>query len=118
MVLTTHYLEEAQALCNQIAIINHGEVVACESTPDLLARIDEKRIVIRPAVALSTVPASLSSRGAVLRDDGELALVYNPDVDSMAALLADITAAGIEIADLTTEEAALEDVFLQLTSGK
>jgi len=118
VVLTTHYLEEAQALCDQIAIINHGEVVACESTPDLLARIDEKRVVIRPATPLSTVPASLSSRGAVLRDDGELALVYNPDADSMSALLADITAAGIEIADLTTEEAALEDVFLQLTSGK
>ena len=117
VVLTTHYLEEAQALCDQIAIINHGELVACEPTPQLLSRIDEKRIVIRPTVALTAVPAQLGSYNAELRADGQLAILYNPSEASMATLLNDVAKAGIEMADLSTEEAALEDVFLQLTSG-
>jgi len=118
VVLTTHYLEEAQALCDQIAIINHGELVACEPTEQLLSRIDEKRIVIRPASAISKIPPQLAHHNAELRADGQLAFLYNPSEASMARLLADISSAGIEIADLSTEEAALEDVFLQLTSGK
>ena len=118
VVLTTHYLEEAQALCDQIAIINHGELVACEPTEHLLSRIDEKRIVIRPASAISKIPPQLAHHNAELRSDGQLAFLYNPSEASMASLLADISSAGIEIADLSTEEAALEDVFLQLTSGK
>ncbi len=118
VVLTTHYLEEAQALCDRIAIINHGEVVACESTPELLARIDEKRIVIRPASPLSELPAALARHKAELREGGDIAILYNPSEASMGALLQDVTGAGIEIADLTTEEAALEDVFLQLTSDR
>lgn len=116
VVLTTHYLEEAQALCDQIAIINHGELVACEPTPQLLSRIDEKRIVIRPSSALAAVPKQLGHYNAELRSDGQLAILYNPSEASMASLLSDVAAAGIEIADLSTEEAALEDVFLQLTS--
>ncbi len=118
IVLTTHYLEEAQALCDRIAIINHGEVVVCEPTTQLLARIDEKRLLIRPSSALSSLPPQLEKYKAELRDDGQIAVLYNPSESPMAALLADISSAGIEIADLSTEEAALEDVFLQLTSGK
>ncbi len=118
IVLTTHYLEEAQALCDQIAIINHGEVVVSEPTSTLLARINEKRIVIRPASPIPTLPPLLEKYNAEVREDGQIAILYNPDDAPMAALLADILAAGIEIADLSTEEAALEDVFLQLTSGK
>ena len=118
IVLTTHYLEEAQALCDQIAIINHGDVVVCEPTSQLLSRIDEKRLLIRPSSALASLPPQLEKYKAELRDDGQIAVLYNPSEAPMAALLADISSAGIEIADLSTEEAALEDVFLQLTSGK
>lgn len=118
VVLTTHYLEEAQALCDQIAIINHGAVVACEPTSQLLGRIDEKRLIVRPAQALATVPAGLEIYRPELLADGCLSLQYNMSEAPMARLLGDIAKAGLEIADLSTKEAALEDVFLQLTSSR
>ncbi|MEQ9518405.1 MAG: ABC transporter ATP-binding protein [Parvibaculum sp.] len=118
IVLTTHYLEEAQALCDEIAIINHGAVVACEPTSQLLGRIDEKRLIIRPAEAISTVPAGLEIYRPELLADGCLSLQYNMSEAPMARLLGDIAKTGIEIADLSTKEAALEDVFLQLTSSR
>lgn len=118
VVLTTHYLEEAQALCDQIAIINHGSVVACEPTQKLLGRIDEKRLIVRPAQLIASVPGGLEIYRPELLADGCLSLQYNMSEAPMARLLADIGKAGIEIADLSTKEAALEDVFLQLTSSR
>lgn len=118
VVLTTHYLEEAQELCDEIAIINHGELVCSEPTEQLLKRIDEKRIVFRPASPVSSLPDTLTAMKAELRNDGTIAVQYNPSAAPMAKLLAEISAAEIEIADLSTEEAALEDVFLQLTSSQ
>jgi len=118
IVLTTHYLEEAQSLCDQIAIINHGEVVACEPTGQLLSRIDEKRLLIKPDSMLDALPASLGGLNAELRKDGSLALRYNPAETKAGDLLAQVSAAGIVAADVSTEEADLEDVFLQLTSSR
>ncbi|MGK2741989.1 ABC transporter ATP-binding protein [Tepidicaulis sp. LMO-SS28] len=118
IVLTTHYLEEAQSLCDQIAIINHGEVVACEPTGQLLSRIDEKRLIIKPDSALTALPASLGGLNAELRKDGTVALRYNPAETKAGDLLAQVSAAGIVAADVSTEEADLEDVFLQLTSSR
>lgn len=118
IVLTTHYLEEAQSLCDQIAIINHGEVVACEPTGQLLSRIDEKRLIIKPDSALDALPASLGNLNAELRKDGTVALRYNPAETKAGDLLAQVSAAGIVAADVSTEEADLEDVFLQLTSSR
>lgn len=118
IVLTTHYLEEAQSLCDQIAIINHGEVVACEPTGQLLSRIDEKRLIIKPDSALDALPALLGNLNAELRKDGTVALRYNPAETKAGDLLAQVSAAGIVAADVSTEEADLEDVFLQLTSSR
>jgi len=115
IVLTTHYLEEAQELCDTIAIINHGAVAACESTPRLLARIDEKTLIIRPAVALEKVPDTLSAFDAHMRADGCLSVTYAPRQIHAEDLLARIRDAGIRIKDLTTRESDLEDIFLKLT---
>ncbi len=115
VVLTTHYLEEAEALCDSIAIINHGEVVACEPTPQLLSRIDEKTLIIRPQTEISNIPDSLSELSLDLRADGQLAVHYSPSTMDMDTLLARLNDAGIRIADLTTEQSDLEDIFLQLT---
>ncbi len=115
IVLTTHYLEEAEALCDMIAIINHGKVVACESTPKLLARIEEKTVIIRPDDPLAQVPESLDGLNVELREDGAIAIHYNPLHTTMGKLLDRIKNAGIQINDLTTEEAGLEDIFMQLT---
>ncbi len=118
IVLTTHYLEEAQSLCDEIAIINHGEVVACEPTGQLLSRIEEKRLIIVPDTPLSALPPQLAALKAELREDGRLAVRYNPAEMKAGDILAQIGNAGVQVADVSTEEADLEDVFLQLTSSR
>ena len=117
IVLTTHYLEEAQELCDQIAIVNHGEVVACEPKDTLLQRLDKKTLVIVPAEPLSVVPQGFEDCEATLRDDGALVITYQYGKASVAKLIETFNAAGGRIADLRTEEADLEDVFLALTNS-
>jgi ABC-2 type transport system ATP-binding protein len=116
IVLTTHYLEEAEALCDTIAIVNHGEVVACEPTRTLLGRLDTKAVVITPQTPLDTVPA-LNGFDGKLRADGRLAITFKPDATSVETVLNAVRAAGIGIRDLSTEDPDLEDVFLALTYG-
>ncbi len=117
IVLTTHYLEEAQELCDTIAIINHGAVIACEPTGTILKRLDKRTLVIHPQEALAGAPAALSDLETVLRKDGALAISYRAGEMSVEALLERVRAAGLAIRDLATEEPDLEDVFLALTSG-
>lgn len=121
IVLTTHYLEEAQALCDRIAIINLGEVVAEDKTSELLKLIDYKTMRVRPTQPLKVVPAAVaalaSDRLAISLDAGQLQIDYHADEVMMNEILQAISASGIEIADVSTTEAALEDVFLQLTKG-
>lgn len=115
IVLTTHYLEEAQELCDQIAIVNHGEVVACEPKADLLKRMDRKTLVIEPVEPLSAVPAGFEQQEAVIRPDGSLAITYKFGEASVADMIETYRSSGQRIADLRTEEPDLEDVFLALT---
>lgn len=118
IVLTTHYLEEAEELCDEIAIINHGEVVACDSTKNLLSQLDEKIITIRPTSPLSSLPDSLNEIGASLNKAGEIVVCFSPSHLSIGNILQKVQNASIEIADLSTQESDLEDIFLQLTSAK
>ena len=117
IVLTTHYLEEAQSLCDEIAIVNHGEVVCCEPTEQLLSRIHEKRVIVRGEEPILEVPESLRMLKSEITEDGQLSVMFNPTETKLADVLARINVAGIVIADLSTQEADLEDVFLKLTSG-
>ncbi|MEO6339282.1 MAG: hypothetical protein ABIO39_04520, partial [Caulobacteraceae bacterium] len=116
IVLTTHYLEEAEALCDTIAIINRGEVVACEPTSQLLRRLDTRAVVITPQDALETVP-NLNGFDGKLRPDGKLAITFKSDTVSVEQVLTAVRNAGVTIKDLSTEEPDLEDVFLALTYG-
>lgn len=116
IVLTTHYLEEAQEMCDQIAIINHGQVVACEATSVLLRRLNHKTLVVRPASETAAVPAGLSGLDASLRKDGQIAITYRTDEVSIDQLLTRLREAGVVVGDLATEEPDLEDVFVSLTS--
>ena len=118
IVLTTHYLEEAEELCDEIAIINHGEVVACDSTANLLSQLDEKVITIRPASPLEAMPDALKKIGASLNKAGEIVLQFSPSHISIGNILQKVQNASIEIADLSTQESDLEDIFLQITSAK
>jgi ABC-2 type transport system ATP-binding protein len=116
IVLTTHYLEEAQELCDTIAIIDQGKLIACEPTPQILQRLDKKAIVISPLEPLTSIPAGLEGLEAALRPDGALAIHYRPQDHTVEALLSRAMAVGVRIKDLRIEEPDLEDVFVALTS--
>ncbi len=118
IVLTTHYLEEAEELCDEIAIINHGELVISEKTPALLKQLDEKMVVIHPVSPVSEVPYQLSEIGGKMNDEGEIVIHFSPSSISVGKILDLVASTDIEIADLRTEESDLEDIFLQLTKSK
>ncbi|WP_439560920.1 ABC transporter ATP-binding protein [Roseinatronobacter sp.] len=117
IILTTHYLEEAESMCDEIAIINHGAVVVRDHTSALLGRLDAKTLVLRlenPQVALG-LPANVTQE---MRSDGQIALTYRRSQVSAGQLLAAVAQSGGVVTDVTSEEPDLEDVFLSLTSGQ
>jgi ABC-2 type transport system ATP-binding protein len=116
IVLTTHYLEEAESLCDQIAIINRGTLVACEPTSVLLRRLDTRAVVFTPQEPIATAPA-LPGFDAKLRPDGRLAVTFKTGQAGVEQVLAAVRAAGVGVKDLATEDPDLEDVFLALTYG-
>ncbi len=117
ILLTTHYLEEAQQLCDRIAIINHGKVIALDTTAALLRRLDRKELCITLAAPVGAVPPALVRFGAVLDPPNGLNFHFQPSVTSAGEILDAVRAAGLTIADLSTEETDLEDLFLHLTGA-
>jgi ABC-2 type transport system ATP-binding protein len=115
ILLTTHYLEEAEQLCDRIAIIDHGRVIACETTNDLLARLDLKELVLQVTSKLVQVPEALAAFGAELRGPQRLLFRYRVSEGPVQEILAAVSAAGLTISDMSTRETDLEDIFLQLT---
>ena len=116
VILTTHYLEEAEALCDRIAIINRGRVVASEPTPQLLARMDQRTVRVSPQDALDA-PPPLGVFNGRLDGEGRLLIPFRMGDASVEEVLAAVRAAGVTIRDLSIEEPDLEDVFLSLTYG-
>lgn len=116
IILTTHYLEEAEELCDEIAIISHGEVLAQEPTPQLLSRLDQRLLKITPREPLSAIPESLSQLNAELSDDGVLNITFHSSETGIGRLLERVREAGISVADLATEQPNLEDVFVAMTT--
>jgi ABC-2 type transport system ATP-binding protein len=115
VLLTTHYLEEAEELCDQIAIINHGTLIANESKQSLMKRIDSKQLILKLAAPLRAIPLSLEQLGAVATPEGDLSLSYKPSQANMEEILNKVRSSGIMIRDLVTHEADLEDIFRHLT---
>jgi ABC-2 type transport system ATP-binding protein len=116
VVLTTHYLEEAEQLCERIAIINHGRVIANKPTRELVEMAREKIVVLtldREVGELPAHPALLKiEKGA----DRVVEVTYDKDRTTAGEVMALVQAAGYAIVDVTTREADLEDVFVSLTS--
>jgi len=115
IVLTTHYLEEAEALCDRIAIIDRGRVVADDETGRLLATAQEKVVVVTIDRDLDVAPAALRVGKVELRGTRQLAITYDKRETQAGAVLHALTEAGLGIVDVSTREADLEDVFLSLT---
>lgn len=118
VLLTTHYLEEAEELCDRVAIINHGQLVANENKTDLLGRLDSKEMHITIDRDVAAVPASLKGWNAEMKDTRHIRLRYAPSQFSAGQLIDAVQKEGLGIADISTREAALEDIFLKLTSAK
>jgi len=117
VILTTHYLEEAEEMCDEIAIINQGDLVARDSTANLLSRLDGKCMVIQPDDVPKTLPKAPGIE-VETRPDGSLALSYQSRETSAEAVLEAVRGAGIRIRDVKTEQADLQDVFLELTGSR
>lgn len=117
IVLTTHYLEEAQELCKEIAIIHEGNVVACEPTEKLIASLDQKTLMVTPLHEIDAAP-DLGSFSAEVKPDGRIAIPYQPSKAQVGEILERLSAASIVVKDLSTVESDLEDVFLDLTYRK
>jgi ABC-2 type transport system ATP-binding protein len=115
ILLTTHYLEEAQELCDRIAIIDRGRVVAVDTTENLLHRVDAKELRIWVAERIERVPEALARFHLEILKPGKLVLHYQPTQTKLADFLDAVRAAGLTIRDVQTKETALEDIFLQLT---
>ncbi|WP_293450282.1 ABC transporter ATP-binding protein [Planktotalea sp.] len=117
IVLTTHYLEEAEEMCDEIVIINHGQVVARDTTAHLLGSIDQKTMIIEPETPIATfdVPNGIDLS---VDPSGALHLTYRASKTSADAVLEAVRNAGVTIRDVRTEQADLEDVFLDLTRSR
>lgn len=117
IILTTHYLEEAQEMCDEIAIINHGEMIVRDTTANLLGRLDSKTLVVRPATP-AQLPALPDTINGQSRNDGTLAFTYHTSATNADQILDLLRQSDIKISDISTEQSDLEDVFLALTSTK
>ena len=119
IILTTHYIEEAEAIADRVGVINEGRILLVEETGRLMARMGRKTLRIDLDEALDRVPDHLAHHGLTLDDDGR-ALVYSYDKAAertgIAHLMADLTKAGLAVRDVATTQDSLEDIFVGLVS--
>lgn len=116
VVLTTHYLEEAEELCDRIAIINHGKVVANEPTRTLLSKAQEKAVVVTFDRDLASVPTNACFENIALIDERTIEITYRKDKVNAGQVLAAVQQDGFAIVDVRTRDPDLEDVFLSLVA--
>lgn len=113
VILTTHYLEEAQEMCDQIAIMHEGEIRALDTTANLLSKLDTKTLVVRTDTSAKiNLPNGVS---LINRSDGSMAFSYSRTSTSPSEILDALRAANIHIIDIQTEQPDLQDVFLDIT---
>ena len=115
VVLTTHYLEEAEELCDRIAIINHGKLIAEESTRALVGMAQEKLVEVTVDRDLAAAPDNICFEKVELKGARTLSITYRKDRVNAGEVLAAVQRDGLGIVDVSTREADLEDVFLNLT---
>ncbi|MCB4824216.1 MULTISPECIES: ABC transporter ATP-binding protein [Roseicella] len=114
VLLTTHYLHEAEALCDRIAVLADGEIRANDTTDALLRRVEDKALTIELAVPLAEVPEALCRFHPVLAGPQALVFRYGRSSGAADEILAAVQSAGLVVRDLTTSQADLEQVFLDL----
>ena len=115
VLLTTHYLHEAEELCDRIAIINRGNIVANEEKETMLARMDSKEVRFILDREITEIPASLAGWSPQIEGLRTIMIRFAPKDTSVGEIIAAVQGAGYGIVDLSTDERNLEDIFLQMT---
>ena len=117
VVLTTHYLEEAEQLCDRIAIINHGKLIANKPTREMVDMAREKIVVLSLDRDIATPPAHAAFVKSTLTGERQVEITYNKDKMNAGEVMSLVQGQGFAIVDVSTREADLEDVFVTLTSA-
>lgn len=116
-ILTTHYIEEAEAIADRVAIISSGRILLVEEKAKLLQRMGHRSLTVELDTALSAIPDTLSQYALSLSEDGSK-IVYSFDTNAertgIASLLRDINAAGLSVRDVVTAQSSLEQIFVEL----
>ena len=117
IVLTTHYIVEAEEMADRVGVINKGEIILVEDKDELMRKLGRKRLTLQLADALDEVPDELAEYGLELSSDGgEVVYTYDSRAGRMgiADLLTDLSAEGVRFRDLQTNESSLEEIFVDL----
>src|SRR6187549_2102815 len=121
ILLTTHYIEEAEDMADRIGVINKGEIILVEDKNELMRKLGQKQLALHLQKKLDAVPAELSAYNLKLAADGmELVFTYDSQVErtGITGLLTDLYRAGIRFRDLQTTQSSLEDIFVGLVSDR
>ena len=117
IILTTHYLEEAEKMCDRIGILNKGELVALDTTNNLLNRIQTKKVIFKTNNKIEIKDEILKSLKVIHNNDNELCVTYEKNKIKIEEIINFIKMKNVEIIDVVTYDADLEDVFLELTKN-
>ena len=121
IILTTHYIEEAEEMADRIGVINHGEIILVEDKRTLMRNLGKKQLRLELASPVDAIPEVLAGRGLELADDGAT-LVYSYDTHGertgITALLGDLNQAGLRFRDLETRQSSLEEIFVNLVKER
>ena len=121
VILTTHYIDEAEEMANRIGVIDHGELIVVEQKDELIRKLGKKQLILDLQHKVDAIPQELAPYQLALASEGHQ-LVYTYDSQAertgIRALLNDLETAGIRFRDLNTKQSSLEDIFVGLVSGK
>jgi ABC-2 type transport system ATP-binding protein len=118
ILLTTHYLEEAEEMCDRIGIMNHGELIALEETQKLIRRLSNRQLSLWLEEPVTELPAGLELYSPELKEEGGVLLLRLPAGEGAGRILRQLTESGLKIRDIETDQSGLEEVFIHLTGLK
>jgi ABC-2 type transport system ATP-binding protein len=117
IILTTHYIEEAELMADRVGVINKGEMILVEEKAELMRKLGKKRLTLEVSTKLDAVPAGLANFNLIIGDEGR-ELIYDYDTNAertgVATLLGELSKAGVRIRDLNTQQSSLEEIFVGL----